>query len=441
MWFALVCAIVSGLISGMAPARRAARVPPNELLKQSTGLTGTSHFGRGLVIMEVPLAFVLLIGATLLMQTLAHLLYQNPGFRTDHLLTFELPQPPEVAGKDVEARTTSQIARMKEILSEVKSLPGVIDAVASDHGLLNGLMFSHAGLKLEGSLPGKSVISEGIVSRYLSPEYFHMLGVPILRGREFTEHDSLGKQPVFVVNEVMARKFWGTVDVQGKRMSASQDPDGKPVWGEIVGVVANIRDLQIDNEAQPEYFLPLFQSGVASHHLVVRTNTNPEALVATIVIRIGARFPDQAVIKFSTVTATIAKFVGEQRTHTMLLEIFATIGLILALLGIYGVVSYSVARRTQEIGVRAALGASRSDLLAMVLREGLSLVGGGVLVGALGAFAVVRVIADELYGVKPTDPLTYAGAIVLVMIVGLLACWVPARTAMRVDPMEALRYE
>jgi predicted permease len=440
LWFALACSIVSGLISGMAPARRAAGAPPNELLKQATGPTGTSRFGKGLVVMEVALAFVLLIAATLLVQTLAHLLYQNPGFRTDHLLTFELPQPPDVPGKDAEARATGQIARMKEILTDVKSLPGVTDAVASDHGLLNGRLFSHAGLKLEGSLPGKSVISEGIVSRYLSPEYFRMLGV-LLRGREFTEHDSFGEQPVYVVNEVMARKFWGTADVLGKRMSASQDVDGEPVWGEIVGVVANIRDLQIDNEAQSEYFLPLFQSGVASHHLVVRTNTNPEALVATIVSRIGSRFPDQAVIKFSTITATIAKSVGEQRTHTMLLGIFATIGLVLALLGIYGVVSYSVARRTQEIGIRAALGASRNDLLAMILGEGLTLVAGGVLLGALGAFAVAQVIAGELYGVKPTDPWTYAGAIIIVMIIGLLACWVPARRAMGVDPMEALRYE
>ena len=374
LWFALACSVVSGMISGLAPARRAARVAPNELLKQATGLTGTSRFGKGLVVVEVALAFVLLIGATLLVQTLAHLLHQNPGFRTDHLLTFELPQPPDVTGNDAEARATGQIARMKEILTLVKSVPGVTDAVGSDHGILNGMMFSHAGLKLEGSLPDKSVISEGVVSRYLTPEYFRLLGVPILRGREFTEADALGKQPVFLVNEVMARKFWGTEDVLGKRVSASQDANGKPVWGEIVGVVNNIRDLNIGYEAEPEYFLPLFQSGVSSHHLVVRTSTNPEALVTPIVSSISSRYPDQAVIKVSTVTATIAKSVGDQRTHTALLGIFASLGLLLALLGVYCVVTYSVARRTQEIGVRAALGASRSDLMRMVLREGLSLV-------------------------------------------------------------------
>jgi predicted permease len=441
LWFALALSIVSGVISGLAPARRAARVPPNELLKQGTGLTGTPRFGKGLVVVEVALAFVLLIGALLLMQTLAHLLYQNPGFRTEHLLTFELPQPPYVAGKDAEARATGQIARMKEILTQVKSLPGVTDAVGSDHGVLNGMMSSHAGLKLAGSLPGKSMISEGTVSRYVSPDYFRMLGVPILRGREFTERDALGKQPVFIVNEAMARKFWGTVDVLGKQISASQDANAKPVWGEIVGVVTNIRDLRIYREVQPEYFLPLYQSGVASHHVAVRSSTNREALIAAICERIWSRYPDQPVIKVSTVTATIAKSVGDQRMHTVLLGIFASLGLLLALLGVYGVVSYSVARRTQEIGVRAALGASRPDLLRMVLREGLSLVTAGICIGAGVAVAAARVIAGQLYGVQPGDPWTYLGSGVLMLLVGVSACVVPARRAMQVDPMMALRYE
>lgn len=439
LWFALACSLICGLISGLAPARRAAQVPPNQLLKQGGGLAGTSRFGKGLVVVEVALAFVLLIGATLLMQTLAHLMKQNPGFRTDHLVTFDLPQPPDPGGKDAQARATSQIARMNEILTQVKSLPGVADAAAADHGVLNGMMFSHAGLKMEGALPDKAVISEGVVARYLSPEYFRMLGIAILRGREFTEQDTLGRQPVIMVNETMARKFWGSVDILGRRMSVSQDAEGKPAWSEIVGVVANVRDLSIQDEAEPEYFLPLFQSGVESHHLVVRTQTNPEALADTISRRVWASFPDQPITNVTTLNATIAKSVGDQRMHTVLLGIFAAIGLVLALLGVYGVVSYSVTRRTQEIGVRAALGASRTDLLTMVLREGLALIGGGAMIGAAGAFAAVRVIAGELYGVKPTDPWTYAGAAALTMMAGLLACIVPARRAVRVDPLVALR--
>jgi predicted permease len=441
LWFAVACSLVAGVASGLAPARRAARVSPNELLKQGGGLTRRSRLGKGLVVVEVALAFVLLIGATLLMQTFAHLIHQNPGFQTDHLLTFDLPQPPNLNAKDAEGKAASQIAHMKEILTQVKSVPGVADAVASDHGVLNGMMFSQAGLKLEGALADKAAISEGIVSRYLSPGYLRMLDIAILRGREFTEHDALGRQPVILVNETMARKYWGTVDVIGKRISASQDDKNAPVWSAIVGVVANVRDLSIHDEAEPEYFLPLFQSGVASHHLVVRTRMSPEALADTISRRIWAGFPDQPLTNISTVTRTIAKSVGDERMHTVLLGIFAALGLILALLGVYGVVSYSVARRTQEIGVRAALGASRTDLMRMVIREGLLPVACGTLIGVIGAFGAVRVISGELYGVKPSDPWTFGAVVILMMIVGLVACWVPARRAMRVDPMVALRYE
>jgi putative ABC transport system permease protein len=441
LWFAVLCSLISGVISGLVPSRRAARVPPNELLKQGGGLTRTSRFGNALVVVEVALAFVLLIGATLLLQTLVHLIYQNPGFRTDHLLTFDLPQPPNWDQKNAQSMTTTQVARMKEILTQVRSLPGVAEAVASDHGVLNGMITSHAGLKVEGSLADQAAISEGVATRYLSPGYFHMLDIAILRGREFTEHDTFGGQQVVVVNEAMAQKYWGTLEVVGKRISVSHDDKDVPIWNDVVGVVRNVRDLNIHDEAEPEYFIPLFQSGVGSHHLVVRTLTNPEALADTISRKIWASFPDQPVTNVSTVTRTIAKSVGDQRMHTVLLGIFAGIGLLLALLGVYGVVSYSVARRTQEIGVRAALGASRGDLLAMVFREGLMLVAAGALIGAVGAFAAVRVISGELYGVKPGDPWTFASAVILMMAVGVAACWVPARRAVQIDPMVALRYE
>jgi putative ABC transport system permease protein len=443
LWFALASSLVSGVVFGLAPARRAARMAPNDLLKEGTGgsIAGVSRFGNVLVVAEVALAFILLIGSTLMMQTLAHLLHQNPGFRTDHLLTFDLPQPPNGNEKESEGRAASQIARLKEMLAEVRRLPGVEDIVASDHGVLDGMMFSHAGLKLEGALPEEKVITEGIVSRYLSPGYFRTLGVALLRGREFEEHDAMGAPKVIIVNEAMAQKFWGTLDVMGKRISVSKDAKGSPEWNEIVGVAANVRDLFIQDEAEPEYFLALFQWGVGSHHLVVRTRTNPDALRESISRQIWASFPDQPVAHVTTLTRTIAESVGDQRLHTALLGIFAGIGLALALLGVYGVVSYSVARRTQEIGVRMALGAGQADVLRMVLRQGLTLVAVGATIGAAGALGAVRVITSELYGVKPSDPWTFSGAVVLTLIVGCLACWIPARRAMRVDPMVALRYE
>jgi predicted permease len=443
LWFALASSLLAGLIVGLAPARRAGRMSPNELFKQGAGGGGasTSRFGSALVVVEVALAFVLLIGSTLMMQTLAHLLYQNPGFRTDHLLTFDLPQPPKWDEKIADARAASQIARLKQIMADVRRLPGVQDVAASDHGVLNGVYFSHAGIKLEGVPPEKAALMEGVTSRYLSPGYFHMLGISLLRGREFEENDTRASNKVALVNDAMARKYWDTLDVVGKRISVSTDEEGNPQWNEIVGVVANVRDLNIQDQAQPEYFLALFQWGVGSHHLVVRTRTNPEALTDTISRQIWARFPDQPLTHVMTLTRTIADTVGDQRMHTALLGIFAFLGLAVALLGVYGVVSYSVARRTQEIGVRMALGAARADVLRMVLRQGLTLVALGAATGAAGALGATRVIASELYGVTSTDPWTFFGAIVLILIVGCLACSFPARRAMRVDPIVALRYE
>jgi len=443
LWFALGSSLVAGAVFGLAPARRAARMDPNNTLKEGMGgsAAGSSRFGSALVVAEVALAFILLIGSTLMMQTLAHLLHQNPGFRTDHLLTLDLPQPSKWNEKLSEERTTAQIASLKEILADVRGLPGVNEVMASDHGVLSGVTFSNAGLKLEGALPEHSAVGEGVAARYISPGYFRMLGIALLRGREFDEHDTLTVHKVILVNEAMARKFWDTLDVLGKRISVSKDAKGNPEWNEIVGVVANTREVSIDTEANPEYFLALFQWGTSSHHLIVRTGANPDALADTISRQIWASYPDQPVTHVTTLTRTIAESVGDQRMHTVLLGTFSGIGLLLALLGVYGVVSYSVARRTQEIGVRMALGAGRSDVLRMVLRQGLTLVAVGAAIGTAGALGATRVIASELYGVKSSDPWTFSGAFLLILVVGCLACWVPARRAMRVDPMVALRYE
>ncbi|MFI5057277.1 MAG: ADOP family duplicated permease [Candidatus Acidiferrales bacterium] len=443
LWFALGSSLVSGVVFGLAPARRAARLDPNNALKEGTGgnIEGTSRFGNALVVVEVALAFILLIGSTLMVQTLAHLLHQNPGFRTERLLTFDLPQPPQGNGNDSEGRTAGQIARLKDVLTQVRRLPGVEEVVASDHGILDGMYFEHSGLKLEGALPEYSAVAEGVVARYISPGYFRMLGITLARGREFEEQDERGRHNVILVNEAMARRFWGTLDVVGKRIGESYEGKGIPEWNEIVGVVTNVRDVSIQEDVGPEYYLALYQWGVGSHYLIVRTRANPDALASAISRQIWASYPDQPLTHVVTLSKTIAESVGDQRMHTVLLGVFAGVGLALALLGIYGVVSYSVARRTREIGVRMALGAGRAHVLRLVMRQGFILVTSGAAIGAAGAFGATRVIASELYGVKPSDPWTFCGAVTLILIVGCLACWIPARRAMRVDPMVALRYE
>jgi predicted permease len=443
VWFALGSSLVSGVVFGLAPARRAARMDPSDALKEGTGgsVRSTSRFGNALVVMEVALAFILLIGSTLMMQTLAHLLHQNPGFSTDHLLTFDLPQPQQWNRRDSEGRAAGQIARLKDMVAQVRRLPGVEEVVASDHGILDGMYFEHSGLQLEGALPEQSTVTEGVIARYISPGYFRMLGLPLVRGREFEEQDARAAHKVAVVNETMARRFWGTLDVVGKRLNESTDGKEAPEWNEIVGVVADARDVGIQDEAHPEYFLALFQWSAGSHCLIVRAQANPDALVGTISRQIWASYPDQPLTHVMTLTRTISESVGDQRLHTVLLGVFAGVGLALALLGVYGVVSYSVARRTQEIGVRMALGAGQATVLRMVMRQGLTLVACGAAIGVAGALAAVRVIASELYGVKSSDPWTFSGGAALILIVGCLACWVPARRAMRVDPVVALRYE
>jgi putative ABC transport system permease protein len=416
---------------------------PNDALKEGTGgsVKGTPLFGNALVVVEVALGFILLIGSTLMMQTLAHLLHQNPGFRTDHLLTFDLPQRSNWNRKDSEGHAAGQIARLKDMVAQVRRLPGVEDVVASDHGILDGMYFEHSGLQLEGALPESSAVTEGVIARYISPGYFRMLGLPLVRGREFEELDARSAHKVAVVNETMARQFWGTLDVVGKRLNESTDAKEALEWNEIVGVVADARDVGIQDQARPEYFLALFQWDVGSHYLIVRTQANPDALAATISRQIWASYPDQPLTHVMTLSKTIAESVGDQRLHTVLLGVFAGVGLTLALLGVYGVVSYSVARRRQEIGVRMALGAGQATVLRMVMRQGLTLVACGTVIGVAGALAAVRLVASELYGVKSTDPWTFLAGAALILMVGCLACWVPARRAMRVDPMVALRYE
>jgi ABC-type lipoprotein release transport system permease subunit len=238
----------------------------------------------------------------------------------------------------------------------------------------------------------------------------------------------------------MARRFWGTLDVLGKHVNLTINGKGSG-WNEIVGVAADVRDADIQSNAEPEFFLAMSQWGVSSYHLFVRTERDPDALAAVISRQIWAHYPDQPVTHATTLRRTISQSIGEQRLYTVLLGIFAAIGVSLTLLGVYGIVSYSVNRRTREIGVRVALGARPSDVLRMVIRQGLVLIVTGAVIGLAAALAMTRFIAEELYGVKPNDPRTLLMAIVLILLVGGLACWTPARRAMRVDPMVALRYE
>jgi predicted permease len=445
LWFALGSSLLAGLGFGLVPSRRASRIAPIEILKEGgAGSVGDfSKFGNILVILEVAMAFVLLAGSTLMVQTLAHLLRQNPGFHVDHLLTFDLPQSSASKDQDMDALATRRIERIKQISAEVRRLPGVDEVAAADHGVLTGMRYMHSGLELEGATStDESAFDQNVIASIVAPGYFHILGVPLVRGREFDDRDAKGSARVIIVNESMARKYWGRLDVLGKHISLTSKGSGKKQdWNEIVGVAADVRDLDIQSKAEPEVFLALLQQTSGSYHLLVRTQSDPDALATVISRTIWASYPDQPVTHVSTLRQTISESVGDQRMYTILLGIFAAIGLSLALLGIYGVISYSVTRRTQEIGVRVALGARSADVLRMIMLRGVALIGVGAAIGLVTALMTTRLIAGQLYGVKPNDPVTLVIAILLISIVGSLACWMPARRAMRVDPIVALRYE
>jgi len=315
-------------------------------------------------------------------------------------------------------------------------LPGVTSAAAVSPGLLDGMRAVHGGLSVEGSDITNDDQGFAVTVRHVSPGYFQALGLTLRRGREFNEQDSPQSPRVAVVNERMAKRYWGTVDVLGKHISTFNDG----LWSEIVGVVRDARDIDVRIEPHAEYYVPLFQDA-SSFSLLVRTAGDPAALIPTITKQIWDEYPEMPVTNVLTVREVIEQSVGDEKLHAVLLGIFAGTGLLMALAGTYGVIAYVVERKTQEIGIRIALGASRGDVLLLVVRDAFLPVLAGIGVGIAVAVAAQRAIASQLYGVRPGDPLTFIGGALLMLLVAALACWVPGRRATRVDPMLALRYE
>jgi predicted permease len=439
--FALASALLTGILFGLAPAGHAMQVAINRTLKEGGGARSTGgkfagKMGGLLVAGEMALAFVLLIGAGLMTQTLWRLLKQDTGFRTENLLAFDLYQ----TGLQSEAlklkNAPAQIAKTKAILEEVQQLPGVQSAAAVSPDLLDGTYAVHGGLRVEGSSVTNDDQGFAVTVRHVSPNYFRALGVPLRGGREFNEQDSPQSPRVVIVNERMAKRYWGTVDVIGKHIKTFSDG----VWSEIVGVVSDARDIEVRNEPHAEYYVPLSQDA-SNFSLLVRAAGDPAALIPTIAKQIGTEYPDMPVTNVRTIQAVIEKSVGDEKLHAVLLGIFAGTGLLMALAGIYGVVAYVVERKTQEIGIRIVLGASCRDVLLLIGRHAFVPVIVGIAVGIPVALAAQRTIASQLYGVKPTDPLTFIVGALLMIFVAVLACWIPSRRATGVDPMVALRYE
>ena len=433
--FTLGLSLVSGIVFGLAPALQMSKPNLNDSLKEGTrGTTSTSHRLRSsLVVFEVALSLVLLVGAGLLTRSFLSLLRTDPGFNPDHVLTMTLVLPGAKYKDDA-----SRAAFYNDLAQRVKAQPGVESAAFVNYLPLGGSNSSDSYL-IEGEPdppPGQE--HEGRY-RVATPDYFRTMEIPIVRGRAFTEQDKAGSTPVIIVNETLARQHWPGQDPIGKRIRFYGPPE-RTGWMQIVGVVKDVKH-ELDIPVTPEYYLPHAQDSWNAMVLVARTSVEPSSLAAALRQQVWAIDKDQPVFDVKTMQEVRSSSVALYSFSSVMLAIFAGIALVLAAIGIYGVMAFAVTQRTQEIGIRMALGARTADVLKLVVTNGMKLAVLGIVIGIAGAWAVTRFIEKLLVGVQPTDPLTFSLVSLCLFVAAFIACYLPARRATKVDPLVALRYE
>jgi putative ABC transport system permease protein len=431
--FTVALSLLSGLLFGLAPALQVSKPDLNSTLKESNRQSsGRSHWLRSsLVVLEVALSLVLLVGAGLFFRSFITLFKTDPGFNPDSVITMNL-----ILSAEKYKEESQNAAFYSDLVQRVKAQPGVESAAVVNHLPLGGSN-SSAGFLVEGApvpAPG-----DGNMGRYrvCSPDYFTTMQIPILKGRAFTDQDKAGAQPVIIVNETLARNYWPGQEAIGKRIRFD-GPDNP--WMEIVGVSKDVRH-ELTLEVTPEYYLPHAQDGWSSMVLVARTTVDPASLAGSIRQDVWAIDKDQPVFDVRTMQEVRSLSVGLQQFNSVMIGIFAAVALLLASIGIYGVMAFAVTQRTQEIGIRMALGARKTDVLKMVVGNGMKLAFLGLAIGLVASWLLTRFISSLLFGVEPTDPLTFGAVSLCLLVAALLACYLPARRATKVDPLEALRYE
>jgi predicted permease len=434
--FAFGVSILSGLIFGLAPARAGAKLDLNAPLKEGNWEpAGASlRLSNGtLTVLQFGLATILLAGAGLLGSSLLRVLRVNPGFNPEHVLTLQVfLSPVEYPEGDSKGALV-----LHEMLERVRALPGVRSA-----GVVNALPITggpSTEFVIEGRPAPRLGDEPGADIRVADPGYFPAMSIPLIAGRVFTEHDNAGSARVVLINETLARKFWSDENPVGKRITMKDW--GPPLTGEIVGVVGDVKGNGLDTAVGPMIYWPYYQFGQIFNHMVVRTDGDPLRLASAVKSQIWSVDKDQPVSRIQTMDQIRSASVARRRLYVVLLGVFAWIALLLAATGIYGVVSYSVTQRTREIGIRVALGAERVDVLRLILAQAAKLALAGEVIGFLVARGLTRLMASMLFGIGAADPLTFASVAILLTAVALAACYIPARRAMRVDPMVALRYE
>jgi predicted permease len=436
--FTFGISLLTGFIFGLAPALQASSPDLHETLKEggrgSTGGARGKLVRNALVVCEIALSLVLLIGAGLLIKSFMRLQQFDLGFNPDNILTMRVQLP---GTKYREGKQVSEF--YKQLLERMETVPGVQSA-----GAISTIFLSDTPNSTNFTIEGRPVPTGAeaieVPLDSVSPNYFRVMGIGLLRGREFDDRDVDGATPVAIINDTFARRFFPNEDPLGKRYVYGQ-PDTRNPWIAIVGVVSDMRRTGFDKEERPETFLPEAQNPDGTLTIVARTTGEPANFATALRNEVWALDKDQSVFDIKTMDQTLSEMISQRRFTMLLLGVFAGVALILAAVGIYGVMSYSVTQRTHEIGIRMALGAQSSNVLSLIVGQGVKLVLLGVGLGLAASFLLTRLMLSLLYGVSATDPLTFSVISLILIGVALLACLVPARRAAKVDPMVALRYE
>ncbi len=433
--FTFFVSLVTGIVFGLVPALRASRVDLNEALKEGgrTSASGTSHhrFRNLLVVAEVALSLVLLIGAGLLLRSYERILNASPGFDTHNVLSFRISLP----SSRYKGPTVSSF--YKQFQERISALPEV-EAVGTSYSLpMSSVALAWGPITIEGYVPKNPADFVMSNERFVSPGYFQAMGVPLVRGRLFDQRDIKGAQETVIVNENLAQRFWPNTDPIGKRLERG---DEEP-WRTVVGVVRDSKEFSVDKEPPISIYHPHDQLPIGTMFLVVRTKSDPAPLTARITREIQALDPDVPAFDVRSMEDRLSDALARRRFAMFLLTIFAVVALVLAAIGVYGVMAYSVNQRRREIGIRMALGAQPGRILQMILRRSFLLVALGVTIGIGGALGLTRFMASLLFGVSATDVRAFLIPTLLLAAVSLLAGYFPARRAAKVEPMIALRSE
>ena len=438
--FNVALSLVTGLVFGLAPALRASRRDVNDGLKEGAGLSAERpgglrglSFPSALVVGEIAVSLVLLVGAGLMIKSFARLQATRIGFNPDNVLTAKINLP----GRDYEGKA---IGFFEQLLDRARNLPGVESVSVANSTPLSSNS-SKAALRIEDRPAPEGEERTAVGYHVIGPEHFETLKTPLLRGRAFTDQDRKGAKRVAIINDTAARRIWPDEEAIGKRIWLSIGWE-KNDFAEIVGVVGDVKYRNVEQTVEPDVYIPYLQTVEESpSFILLRTSSNPSALVAGLRREVLALDKNVPLYDVKTLEERSRDATSRARFTALLLGVFAAMALLLSSIGIYGVMAYAVAGRTREIGIRMALGAQRADVLRLIMGDGIALTIAGLAMGLAASLAATRVLANQLYGVGATDPVTFAAVSLILAAVALAASYIPARRATRVDPIVALRHE